>query len=168
MVCDAFMKVVATVLCKMVFASYCAHECHTVVGALSHGSCCELNAPHTQSYVCHDPCAESPRQTEASLSVSVPCQAASDGVIEKFFFWAHISSCEADGSYSPEQCCGSPGMCWCVTQTTRFDHVMSVPVLFLGNLRFRPAHSRRILVFLSIPTEHEQIRHHVGTIPFRW
>ena len=34
---------------------------NTVVSALLHGSCCELNAPHTQSYVCHDPCDESPR-----------------------------------------------------------------------------------------------------------
>ena len=84
------------------------------------GSCCGVlgcsatgcsNRKDKLRFLCRCQCHVRQRGTESSRS---------------FFFGAHLSSCEADGSYSPEQCCGSPRMCWCVTQTKRCDHVMSV------------------------------------------
>ena len=49
------------------------------------------------------------------------CPVVLDQVLNTTLIGAYVPSCEADGSFSPTQCHGSTGYCWCV------DPVSGVP-----------------------------------------
>jgi len=64
--------------------------------------------------LCASPDPTSPQPTSEPNNVVTPCQVASTlltGVLG-----AEVPQCEADGSFSPMQCSGSTGYCWCVDQ----------------------------------------------------
>ncbi|XP_055770505.1 equistatin-like [Salvelinus fontinalis] len=52
----------------------------------------------------------------ATIRSKTPCERARDDVINGLF-GAFIPTCDAAGQYTPEQCSGSTGYCWCVNSS---------------------------------------------------
>uniref|UniRef100_A0A8C7CXR2 Equistatin-like n=1 Tax=Oncorhynchus kisutch TaxID=8019 RepID=A0A8C7CXR2_ONCKI len=53
---------------------------------------------------------------DATIQPKTPCERARDAAI-KGPIGAYIPTCDAAGQYTPKQCSGSTGYCWCVTST---------------------------------------------------
>ncbi|XP_035623869.1 nidogen-2-like [Oncorhynchus keta] len=52
----------------------------------------------------------------ATIQPKTPCERASDAAINGPI-GAYIPKCDVAGQYTPKQCSGSTGYCWCVTST---------------------------------------------------
>uniref|UniRef100_A0A4W5PNL2 Thyroglobulin type-1 domain-containing protein n=1 Tax=Hucho hucho TaxID=62062 RepID=A0A4W5PNL2_9TELE len=52
-------------------------------------------------------------ETDAMIRPKTPCERARDAAI----IGAYIPTCDHAGQYTPKQCFGSTGYCWCVTIT---------------------------------------------------
>ncbi|XP_038842473.1 equistatin-like [Salvelinus namaycush] len=50
------------------------------------------------------------------IQLKTPCERARDAALRRPI-GAFIPTCDDDGQYTPEQCSGSTGYCWCVTRT---------------------------------------------------
>ncbi|XP_038840780.1 saxiphilin-like [Salvelinus namaycush] len=53
---------------------------------------------------------------DATIRPKTPCERARDAALNGPI-GAFIPTCDAAGQYTPEQCSGSTGYCWCVTRT---------------------------------------------------
>ncbi|XP_071019988.1 saxiphilin-like [Oncorhynchus clarkii lewisi] len=53
---------------------------------------------------------------DTMIRPKTPCEDASDATLNGSI-GAYIPTCDDDGQYTPEQCWGSTGYCWCVTST---------------------------------------------------
>ncbi|XP_055771487.1 equistatin-like [Salvelinus fontinalis] len=53
---------------------------------------------------------------DATIRPKTPCERARDDVINGLI-GAFIPTCDAAGQYTPEQCSGSTGYCWCVNSS---------------------------------------------------
>ncbi|XP_031673656.1 equistatin-like [Oncorhynchus kisutch] len=53
---------------------------------------------------------------DATIQPKTPCERARDAAINGPI-GAYIPTCDAAGQYTPKQCSGSTGYCWCVTST---------------------------------------------------
>ncbi|XP_031674967.1 nidogen-2-like [Oncorhynchus kisutch] len=51
-----------------------------------------------------------------TIQPKTPCESARDAAINGPI-GAYIPTCDAAGQYTPKQCSGSTGYCWCVTST---------------------------------------------------
>uniref|UniRef100_A0A8C7MMI2 Thyroglobulin type-1 domain-containing protein n=1 Tax=Oncorhynchus kisutch TaxID=8019 RepID=A0A8C7MMI2_ONCKI len=69
--------------------------------------CPEMLCPH------YNPCYLCPDDT---IQPKTPCERARDAAINGPI-GAYIPTCDAAGQYTPKQCSGSTGYCWCVTST---------------------------------------------------
>ncbi|KAM9400573.1 equistatin-like [Salvelinus alpinus] len=53
---------------------------------------------------------------DAMIRPKTPCEDARDAALNGSI-GAYVPTCDYNGQYTPEQCWGSTGHCWCVTST---------------------------------------------------
>ncbi|KAL5463602.1 hypothetical protein EMCRGX_G032515 [Ephydatia muelleri] len=124
--------------CPAASVSQCTTSCQANANCSSGEMCCPMSG-------CGTICVRG--ETPTPL-----CPVVRDQVSNATLIGAYLPSCEADGSFTPVQCHGSTGYCWCV------DPVSGVPQSDM--VRFQKPQCVSPLAFFSCPAPQSEV---VGT-----